>query len=367
MLRLEDEKRLALAEKFLKEGQLKPALVHFQMVIAHSEDPEASFRVASIMANYNQHKKAIEFYKLSIDKSDEKTPPDTRAAQYINRALSYCELQRYKHARDDFIKATEFEPGNLQLWYSIAITYLESGKPEKALKDLNHVIEQKKTTAQPIRDEEYFYLGYALYRLGRHEEAKVDFETIIQRNPKYAYAHYFLGLCKQKLNNDGLIDIGNSFLLDPKNFINMSKTDPLAPDLLEKIPMATAFREEIKKSIYPVNDPVAEGHSATTNLPTGKKTNDFAMDTGDQGVPIDNPRQAAASAIPHVREIISMMEDVSSEEASSASQGSTGISENEKSARQALAEGSVFKKESSVKQGNSSNKSPTTPVRGAGS
>ncbi len=105
---------------------------------------------------------------------------------YVNRGVSYSHKQMYNEAVKDYSKAIGLNPGD-------AMTYLNRGgiytdnlnRPEEGMKDFKKVLE-----LQPNHLDAMINIGVACYKLQKFDEAIVQFDQVLKRDPKNAKAYY---------------------------------------------------------------------------------------------------------------------------------------------------------------------------------
>lgn len=106
---------------------------------------------------------------------------------YYNKGLLYFETDDYEMALIYYNKVIEINPEHSAVNNAIGEIYEKKKLYDKALEFYNKQIE--------IEDDDYYYInrGWCYISLNRYEEAKNDFETIIETNDKNIYAYNGLG------------------------------------------------------------------------------------------------------------------------------------------------------------------------------
>jgi tetratricopeptide (TPR) repeat protein len=83
-----------------------------------------------------------------------------------------------------FLRLTEVAPASYRYWANLGVYYGEHGRPAEAVRALRAAVERNPREAS-VRD----YLGQMLARLGRDDEAAVEFEAAIAAEPTFGPAY----------------------------------------------------------------------------------------------------------------------------------------------------------------------------------
>jgi tetratricopeptide (TPR) repeat protein len=153
--------------------------------------------------------------------------PDLTAAHFY-LARIYLDLGRAARAREELESALVQVPGNAQFMALL-------GEAERQLKNPGRSVE---LTRQALQGDESFaearyYLGLALFDLGRRDEAIKELERVVLSHPKVADAYFSLG---NLYLDAGRFDEALATLTEG------TRVDPSRPDL--RIQMARAYREK---------------------------------------------------------------------------------------------------------------------------
>lgn len=153
--------------------------------------------------------------------------PDFTAA-HVYLARIYLDLGRAARAREELNSALVQIPGNAQFTALL-------GEAERQLKNPGRSVE---LTRQALQADESFaearyYLGLALFDLGRRDEAIKELERVVQSHPKVADAYFSLG--------NLYLDAGR-FDEALATLTQGTRVDPSRPDL--RIQMARAYRSK---------------------------------------------------------------------------------------------------------------------------
>ncbi len=98
---------------------------------------------------------------------------------YLNRGLSFIELQQYNNALKDLLQAEKYYPGDPKVHYYLGMVYHDKGMKEKAVTEFQQAI-----SLQEDYSEAHNYLG-TLYSVdGLWDKAIAEFDKALA-NPLY--------------------------------------------------------------------------------------------------------------------------------------------------------------------------------------
>jgi TPR repeat protein len=110
-------------------------------------------------------------------KAVERDPKDARA--YTNRGVAYLERYQDDKAKRDFDEAVRLDPDLPQALLNRAMVHFRRGDYQRAISDLDQAI-----GAKPNEISEYYYeRGFALYRLGKDDDAIAAFSDALRLLP----------------------------------------------------------------------------------------------------------------------------------------------------------------------------------------
>lgn len=229
------EAHYLLGLAYLNENKNELALMEFKTInqigsfSALCPEPEFREKIASLYRKFNQPEEALKEYLLLIKKNPE------RADYYYNAGELFEERNRTDKAINYYRKTIELDPRHSNAHYKLGILLYRSKKPVEAKDELEKAIKIK-----PDNYQAYFYVGRLLKEghdyvgaLHAFEKAQRDPEqklkSLVERGVCYMsmnnlenaiteleravklsqndsssetlYAHYFLGLCYEKLRN----------------------------------------------------------------------------------------------------------------------------------------------------------------------
>lgn len=123
-----------------------------------------------------------------------KTFPDSPVAQYSIGGL-YMRMGKYPEAEEHINLAVVLDPNNYNAWYNKGVLYLREGKPMEALDALNRCL------AINEYPKAYFSRAMLYQGTGRPELALADIEKVLTAQPENARAYYIKADCLEHMNN----------------------------------------------------------------------------------------------------------------------------------------------------------------------
>jgi tetratricopeptide (TPR) repeat protein len=109
---------------------------------------------------------------------------------YEYLGMAYARLGRFEESVESFSTALDRNPSDL-LYLTVAETYMQSGRHERAESYLQEAMSA--TDDGFLVQRARFMLGEVYIQEGQLEDARRQFELVIDSNPKSAEAHYQLG------------------------------------------------------------------------------------------------------------------------------------------------------------------------------
>jgi Flp pilus assembly protein TadD len=154
-----------------QEGQNDAAVTILQdLAKAHPDDAGVAQSLADILRRQSRFAEAAAEYDIAIKLTG--TPGPFDWPLFYARAISLSELNRWPEAEADFKKALDLDPNQPQVLNYLGYSYVDRGENlDEALKMIQHAVLE-------APDQGYIVdsLGWALYRLGRFQEAVVPME-----------------------------------------------------------------------------------------------------------------------------------------------------------------------------------------------
>ncbi|XP_078075752.1 protein O-mannosyl-transferase TMTC3 isoform X2 [Mustelus asterias] len=139
-----------------------------------------------IRGNESRLEEADQLYRQAISMR-----PDFKQA-YINRGELLLKMDRPLEARDAYIRALELDKTNADLWYNLAIVYIELKDPSEALKHFNQALEISSNHKLAL-----FNSGLLMQESGEvslRPEAKKRFLSYVEMEPGDANGYFNLGM-----------------------------------------------------------------------------------------------------------------------------------------------------------------------------
>ena len=134
-----------------------------------------------------RYDEAIAQYKTAVAKAER---PSVTA--YLNLGSAHYANEDLPAATEAFRKAIEIKPNDYRGHYNLAETLYLSGDYRNSEAEYRRVIAL--VPQGIVNTQAKYFLGLALHKQGRADEAMVQYRTAItQANGKYAEAHYNLG------------------------------------------------------------------------------------------------------------------------------------------------------------------------------
>lgn len=152
------------------------AIAQYRMVTGlHPNDPRAWKCIAFLHAEQGEHAKALPAFHeaLRLNERD--------AATRFNLAYTLHQQKRYADAIAEFEKVVIAAPRQDRAWYGLALCKSELGDvagSAEALKEASQL--------QYFNAEAGYRLAVAYHRLGRHEEARTEYQRVKSFDPKAA-------------------------------------------------------------------------------------------------------------------------------------------------------------------------------------
>jgi len=131
--------------------------------------------------------------------------------------LTYSLVARFNLASEFFLKAVEKNPSDLLLW-TLGQTYFQMQRNDDAVQYLQLSISKTKDRALEQRCR--FLLGEIFTKTKQFGQALTEYQTILEKNPNSADAHFYLGeIALAQGNKDGArAEWRKAFKIDPLHF-----------------------------------------------------------------------------------------------------------------------------------------------------
>ncbi|HIE05713.1 MAG TPA: tetratricopeptide repeat protein [bacterium (Candidatus Stahlbacteria)] len=178
----------ALGLTYSMSGRYGKAVQSFKKAVEiNPEYIEAYINLAISLNELSRFEEAIQAFETAAKlETKEKGPsPKLRAEianTYARLGDTYCELQEYRKARNEYRRALKTCPEYLDVKTKLAHTYIATKNYKRAVAILKEVVE-----ANSEYIEAYIILGLAHYQLGNNDEAKEAWDKVLaidHENPK---------------------------------------------------------------------------------------------------------------------------------------------------------------------------------------
>src|SRR6266487_1590554 len=150
------------------------ALDAYQYAIVINEKFDYAYRnMGDAYIRLRKYKEAIE----TLEKVLELTRPE----EVIYEAIGHCyhRLNKYAQARFNYRKASHMNPDDSKLYYKIALTYINEGQWNSALKPLDQAIRMHRHTP-----EYNLAIGECYMQLQKYREAIQYFSIVVRNRPR---------------------------------------------------------------------------------------------------------------------------------------------------------------------------------------
>jgi tetratricopeptide (TPR) repeat protein len=117
------------------------------------------------------------------------TAPDER--YHYLAGLAYLTTDRVAEAITEYQAALAVSPANPVYHADLAAAYLKSQNVDKAKAEASESLRRSKPGEE--LPSAYVVLGMVEENAGRLEQARLEYEEALRRNPDHAFAHYHLG------------------------------------------------------------------------------------------------------------------------------------------------------------------------------
>jgi tetratricopeptide (TPR) repeat protein len=152
------------------------AIAQYRIVAGlHPRDPRAWRCIAFLLAEQGEHGQALPVFHAAL-RLDE-----GNAATRFNLAYTLHQQRLYQEAIAEFEKVVVASPRQDRAWYGMALCRSELGDlagSAEALKEASQL--------QYFNAEAGYRLAVAYHRLGRHEEARTEYQRVKSFDPKAA-------------------------------------------------------------------------------------------------------------------------------------------------------------------------------------
>lgn len=191
----------ARANYRLSVGDIQGAIQDYTSAIEN--DPQyvkAYINRGTARADWGDDAGAIEDYTAAIELDPDR---ETKAAAYLNRCLSYSNIEQQRLALNDCSEAINLRPSH-------GFAYQNRGLVKRRLEDFLGALQDYNIAIkiEPNSPDAYYNRGLTRQDLADLTGAREDFSKAISISPSYVFAYYDRGLLNVRLGNrsDALAD-----------------------------------------------------------------------------------------------------------------------------------------------------------------
>lgn len=187
--------RLQIAECLAQQGDVDQALEMLASMAALDKgDYDAFVHAGDIYRSSTRYEMAIESYTQALARID--GLKKYHWPIFFARGVSYERNKQWPEAENDFLKSLELNPEQPDVLNYLAYSWVEQNiKLDESIKMLEKALEQRPNEAHII--DSY---GWALFRLGKYEEAAFQLEKALEISPSDAAINDHLGDVYWRLN-----------------------------------------------------------------------------------------------------------------------------------------------------------------------
>lgn len=138
-----------------------------------------------------------------------------KAQELFEEGMRFVSLKKYKEAKENFEKASEFDKENLEYKFYAGVANYILDEFLQAETYLKEAVKEK-----PFNIEYHYTYGIVLYRLKKIEKAKSIFELILEHDQTHLDAMFYLAkTCSLEARNDEAIAILETIIaIEPNRY-----------------------------------------------------------------------------------------------------------------------------------------------------
>ena len=174
-----------------KQGALRKAIQHYEQILTiRSENYQARYRLAHLLAQKERYSDSIHQLKILVDQL-----PELHSLHFELVTL-YLQKGKWKEARDQLEKEPSTSPlfdtaqaGLRAIYLTQAVSQESAGNLASAAELYEHAIRHGDFEARLWNK-----LGQIFYKLDKDGQAEKWFRKVLEQEPENEFAHYYLGL-----------------------------------------------------------------------------------------------------------------------------------------------------------------------------
>ncbi len=197
----------------------------------------AAYAVGVMYDLYGQTDLAIEEFKKASQYSD-------HYAIRLRLGADYARLGELSLAIQDLQKVLEFDPGNVQARYLLALIYSTQKDYDRAAQEYENILTSF-VEAEPENVEIYGYLAHLYYSQKQYDKAIQQFEAVLSLDPQNTEVIFLLGALYLELGDeDNAVDFFKRTLkLEPQHDAGLNSLGYIYADRGENLDQAQKFIE----------------------------------------------------------------------------------------------------------------------------
>lgn len=133
----------------------------------------------------------------------------------------------YKNASEDYKKALELDPDNVDLQIDLAVTLVEGATFTGAMPMEGIGMLRKAVELDPENAKGYFYLGYFAERSGQLDKALERYQKVLELDPENMETHLYMAqVCEKQGKKEGAIEHLTAFrgsISDPEDIADVDR------------------------------------------------------------------------------------------------------------------------------------------------
>ncbi|MEO0142607.1 MAG: tetratricopeptide repeat protein [candidate division WOR-3 bacterium] len=189
----------ALGLAYSLAGNFKAAIESFKRATElNPEYIEAYVNMAIIFNEQCQFEEAIKSFQKAaeLETKEKGFSPQLKAKlanTYMQLGDTYYELQEYKKAKEEYLRAIDVSPGFLDIKLKLAKTYNQLGEFADAEHILKDILARNKKYL-----EARVLLGLVFYQQHKFDEARREWEEVTKIDPMNIKAKAYLNMLKER-------------------------------------------------------------------------------------------------------------------------------------------------------------------------
>ena len=180
--------QMRYASNLEDQGKIEKALQKYKDLMKQEPDSlDPILILAETLRRHDQLEEALKYYTMAIEKIE--TPTSLHWGLFYNRAIVYDDLDQWKKAEEDLLKALALNPNHPAILNYLGYSWIEQNKNiDQAI-----LMIEKAVLFMPTNSNAIDSLGWALYTIKRYDEAVQVLERAVELNPSNDIINDHLG------------------------------------------------------------------------------------------------------------------------------------------------------------------------------